>query len=178
MGATASRGTLMTIAATLSLTLTACASEPEDAASPAQAETEPSPEVHRALRFQAQTTDGEQFDGETLADATAVLWFWTPDCGECSGLASVVAATDQAYENIDFHGVAGRAELEEIQAFEAQNGLEDMTTLVDEYGTIWGGFEVISPPSFVFLRSDGTHTTVSGAMTVSELDETIAQELE
>ncbi|MBR8741023.1 redoxin domain-containing protein [Nocardiopsis sp. MG754419] len=175
MGATVNRVTL-TIAA-LALVLSACGSEPEETVDALESDVEESPEIHRALRFSAPTTDGGEFDGETLADSTTVLWFWTAECSECVGQASVVSAADRAHDGVDFHGVVGRSDEEAVTSFEAAQGIDDMTNVIDEHGTIWGGFEVISPPSFVFLRPDGTHTTVPGAMTGDELNAAIAEEL-
>ena len=175
MGATVKSLTL--ISTVLALVLSACGAEPEDAVGMVESETEATPEVHRALRFTAQTTDGDEFDGETLAEATAVLWFWTPECDECADQAPVVSDANQTHDDVDFHGVAGRSSDEEVLAFESLHGIDDMINLIDEYGTIWGGFEVISPPSFVFLRPDGTHTTVPGAMTDTDLDSAIEEEL-
>lgn len=175
MGATVKSVALITTA--LTLAISACGAEPEDAVSAIESETEATPETHRALRFTTQTTDGEEFDGESLAEATTVLWFWTPECDECVDQASVVSAANQAHEGIDFHGVAGRSSEEEVLAFEALHGIDGMVNLIDEYGSIWGGFEVISPPSFVFLRPDGTHTTVPGAMAGADLDAAVEEEL-
>ncbi|SIO86062.1 thioredoxin family protein [Nocardiopsis sp. JB363] len=175
MGATMNRVTLTTAA--LTLALSACGSEPEDTVDTIESDAETTPEVHRALSFTATTTDGAEFEGESLAESDAVLWFWTADCEECVGQASVVSAADRAHEDIDFHGVVGRSDEEAALLFEAAHGIDDMTNLVDEFGTVWGGFEVISPPSFVFLRSDGTHTTVPGAMNVEELNAAMEDEL-
>ncbi|WP_017579288.1 thioredoxin domain-containing protein [Nocardiopsis valliformis] len=61
------------------------------------------------------------------------------------------------------------------------HGFDALSNIVDEHGLIWAGFGVTSPPTLVFVRPDGTHSTApgsgSGSMTKYELELAIDDEL-
>ncbi len=177
MGITVNRSTVLTATIAVSLVLSACGSDPEDTTNAVAPATEAPPETNPALDFEAETTWGEAFDGESLDQESAVLWFWSTDCDECVRQAPQVLAAAANHSDITFHGVAGRDELEQLQDFEMTHGLDAMTSINDADGLIWAGFGVISPPTMAFIRPDGTHTTVSGAMTEHELEVAISEEL-
>lgn len=177
MGITVIRPTVLTAATAVCLALTACGSDPGDTVSAATPSVEASHEVNPALVFQTRTTRGEEFDGESLDRETAVLWFWSTGCDECVPQVPLVLAAADNHDDIAFHGMAGRGGAEELLDFEMTHGLDAMTNVVDENGLIWAGFGVISPPTLVFVRPDGTHTTVPGTMTEHELEVAISQEL-
>lgn len=177
MGITVNRSTVLTAATVVSLALTACGSDPEDTVNAAGPTPEASEEPNRALLFQAETTRGEEFDGESLDQTTAVLWFWSTGCDECVPQAPLILAAAANHDDIGFHGVAGRGEPDELLDFEMTHGLDAMPNIVDEDGLIWSGFGVISPPTLVFVRPDGTHTTAPGTMNEHELEIAISEEL-
>jgi hypothetical protein len=177
MGITVNRVTVSFAAIAVGIALTACGNEPEETADAASPTPEASEEISRSLLFQAETTQGEQFDGASLDQTTAVLWFWSTDCDECVAQVPLVLAAANNHEDIEFHGVTGRDEPDELLEFEMTHGIDAMTNIVDEDGLIWAGFGVISPPSLVFVRPDGTHTAVPGTMTEHELEIAISDEL-
>lgn len=177
MGITVNRSTVLTAAIAVGLALTACGSDPEDTVDAARPAPEASHEISRSLLFQAETTQGEEFDGESLDQTTVVLWFWSTGCDECVPQVPLVLAAAANHDDIEFHGVAGRGEPDELLDFEMTHGIDAMTNIVDENGLIWAGFGVISPPTLVFVRPDGTHTTAPGAMTEHELEIAISEEL-
>ncbi|WP_239647971.1 thioredoxin domain-containing protein [Nocardiopsis ganjiahuensis] len=168
---------MLTATMAVGLALTACGSDPEDTANAVTPAPEASEEINRALSFQAETTWGEEFDGESLDQVSAVLWFWSADCVECVPQAPLVLAAADNHDDIEFHGVAGRGEPDDLLDFEMTHGLDAMTNVIDADGLIWAGFGVISPPTLVFISPDGTHTTVPGAMTEHELEIAISEEL-
>jgi len=51
-----------------------------------------------------------------------------------------------------------------MQAFVDQFGLGDMTTLVDDDGTLWRRYGVVSQPAWVLIGTDGQMDVVSGAL--------------
>lgn len=124
------------------------------------------------LGFEAPTLDGPEFAGASLEGEAAVLWFWAPWCTVCRGEApGVAAAAERHAGRVDFLGVAGRGEVEDMRAFTADTGTGQMRHLVDEDGAIWSGFGVVGQPSFAFLRPDGTFETVAGVLSEDELDD-------
>jgi thiol-disulfide isomerase/thioredoxin len=128
-------------------------------------------ETSEALAFVARTVDGEEFTGASLEGEPAVLWFWAPWCTVCRGEASgVVDAAERHAGDVEFLGVAGLGEVDDMRAFVSETGTGDLTHIVDEDGTIWSGFGVVSQPAFAFVHSDGTVETVSGTLTDSDLD--------
>lgn len=177
MDITVNRSTVLTAAAAVCLVLTACGADPEDTADAADPSPEASREISRALLFEAETTRGEEFQGQSLDETAAVLWFWSDGCTECVAQAPLVLAAADKHDDIDFFGIAGRGELDELLDFEMTHGLDALPNIVDEHGLIWAGFGVISPPTLVFVHPDGTHSTVPGTMTEHELEVAIAEEL-
>ncbi|GAA1094565.1 protein disulfide oxidoreductase [Nocardiopsis metallicus] len=177
MGITVNRSPVLTAVAAVCLVLTACGADPEDTADAAAPSPEASQEISRALLFEAETTRGEAFEGRSLAETTALLWFWSDGCAECVSQAPLVVAAADRHDDIDFFGLAGRGEPDDLLEFEMTHGLDALPNIVDEHGLIWAGFGVISPPTLVFVRPDGTHSTVPGSMTEHELELAIDEEL-
>src|SRR5262245_51367834 len=54
------------------------------------------PRVPEQLDFTAQTIDGKQFSGASLAGKPAVLWFWAPWCPKCQAEAPTIADAARA----------------------------------------------------------------------------------
>ncbi|WP_397222303.1 redoxin domain-containing protein [Nocardiopsis lambiniae] len=165
------------------LGLAACSApepEPESAPEPeastveqTRPETETGSEtVESALpAFDAQTLDGQGLASTALAGEPLVLWFWAPWCSVCRGEASGIAEAAERYDGqVDFIGVAGLGEVQDMHAFTTDTGTDHMTHIVDEDGTIWSDFGVVGQPAFAFVNPDGTFETVAGTLTEDDLD--------
>ncbi|MDE3724016.1 redoxin domain-containing protein [Nocardiopsis sp. N85] len=165
------------------LGLAACsAPEPESPPEPetstaqqARPETETGSEsetVESALpAFDAPTLDGQDLASTTLAGEPVVLWFWAPWCSVCRGEAGGVAEAAERYEGqVDFVGVAGLGEVEDMRAFTSDTDTDHMTHIIDEDGGIWSDFGVVGQPAFAFVNADGTFETVAGTLTDADLD--------
>lgn len=138
-----------------------------------------STEQARALpSFEAPTLDGEEFAASALEGEPAVLWFWAPWCIVCrSEAGSVTEAADRFDGQVEFIGVAGRGEVDDMRAFTADTGTDHLTHVVDEDGRIWSDFGVVSQPAFAFVHSDGTFETVAGTLSDEDLDARVRQSL-
>lgn len=169
-------------AAAVVLTLSGCGNGGEGAeqAQPTEedAEGDTGGVAGTALDFETTTVAGADFEGAELAGEPAVMWFWAPWCTVCRGEAEDVANVAARYDGeVEFYGVAGRGEADAMREFVSDTGMEQMTHIVDEDGSIWSGFDVTGQPSFSFLRPHGTHLTVSGTLTEEDIDGYIADEL-
>ena len=58
----------------------------------------------------------------------------------------------------------GRAEVDAIEAFVSNQGVDAFDHAIDEDGSIWSELGVRSQPSFAFINDDGTITVMNGAM--------------
>lgn len=76
-------------------------------------------------------------------------------------------------DDVEIIGLAGRDSVDAMQAFVDRHGLGDLRHLVDEDGSLWAAFGVVSQPTWVFVDDDGTATTVNGALGRAGLDERI-----
>lgn len=161
------------------LGLVACSSPeaaaPSEPEAPAVGQTEAgsgAEEAESALpAFDAQTLDGEAIASTALAGEPAVLWFWAPWCSICRGEAGGIAEAAERYEGqVDFIGVAGLGEVEDMRAFASDTGTDHMTHIVDEDGGIWSDFGVVGQPAFAFVNADGTFETVPGTLSDDDLD--------
>jgi hypothetical protein len=74
---------------------------------------------------------------------------------------------------VTFVGVPARDTDDEMRAFVARYGLERMTQVVDDDGSIWARFGVRAQPAWAFLPSGGEPETVYGALYDGALDERI-----
>ena len=59
---------------------------------PTKQAPKPAPKpVPEQLRFTAETVDGKEFSGASLAGKPALLWFWAPWCPNCQAEAPAIA---------------------------------------------------------------------------------------
>lgn len=109
------------------------------------------------LDFTVDTVDGDTFDGQRLADAPAVLWFWAPWCAVCAGQAADVAALAAEYDGAaTVVGVAGLSEdRDAMREFVSDHDLHGLVHLADGQGEVWQRFGVTSQSTFVVLDSAG-----------------------
>lgn len=62
-------------------------------------------------------------------------------------------------------GIAGRDDIDQMQAFVERHGLTDMVHIADVSGEVWEHFEVFAQPTWAFVDGDtGTVTTRFGAL--------------
>ncbi|MBD8078197.1 redoxin domain-containing protein [Cellulosimicrobium arenosum] len=150
-------------------------SDPEDAATDdttAQDDAQPADVDPDLLQVSGTTLDGEQLDLASLAGEPVVLWFWAPWCTVCRGEAPDVAEiADDLDGEVTFVGVPGLGEPDAMQEFVDTTGTEGFTHLVDDDGTVWNHFGVVSQPSYVFVSPDGTWEGVQGAMGYDQLSD-------
>jgi hypothetical protein len=74
---------------------------------------------------------------------------------------------------VTFVGIPARDTDDEMRAFVARHGLEGMTQVVDDDGSLWARFEVRAQPAWTFLPAEGAPETVYGALYDGALDERI-----
>lgn len=70
-------------------------------------------------------------------------------------------------------GVPAHDTDDEMRAFVTRYGLEGMTQVVDDDGSIWARFGVRAQPAWTFLPTEGEPETVYGALYDSALGERI-----
>lgn len=144
--------------------------ETDDAA--AEDDAEPAVAVPAAMDFTAPTVAGGELDVAALAGEPTVFWFWAPWCTICRGEAPDVA---QVAEDLDGEvtvvGVAGLGETDAMVQFVDDTGVDGFENVIDEDGSIWNGFGVVSQPSYVFVNANGESETVVGALGYEALDE-------
>ena len=70
---------------------------------------------------------------------------------------------------VEILGVSGRDEIEAMQAFVADLGVDAFPHIADLELAIWDRYDVRSQPAFVFINDDGSVETVIGAMGESGL---------
>jgi thiol-disulfide isomerase/thioredoxin len=175
------------VASAAALALAACASTPAEsdasaapspagtpvapssapeATADADAAAEPAADVPEQLQFSTTTVvDGEAFDAATLAGKNTILWFWAPWCPTCQAESgSVAQANAELPEGVMMMGVAGRADVADMQGFVDDFGVEGFIHLADEDGSIWSNFGVAYQPAFALIDDDGTITTIPGSL--------------
>ncbi|MEX0869162.1 MAG: hypothetical protein WD011_05770 [Nitriliruptoraceae bacterium] len=61
-----------------------------------------------------------------------------------------------------------------MHAFVDEFGLENMTTIVDDDGTLWSRFSVRVQPAWAFVTADGTLDVHFGPLSRGELNERLS----
>lgn len=125
----------------------------------------PAPVVPEQLRFTADTVDGKQFSGESLAGKPAVLWFWAPWCPKCQGEAPTIAEAAGSAGGVQFVGVAAQDEVSAMKDFVDRFNLGSFPHIADTDAAVWQRFGVTYQPAYAFIGSDG-----SVAMETDQLD--------
>ncbi|WP_203968287.1 redoxin domain-containing protein [Sediminihabitans luteus] len=147
-------------------TATSAPTTPEDQADPATSDSpEPDVVVPAALDFTGTTVAGDAFDAAELAGGPVVLWFWAPWCTICRGEAPAVSdvAADLAGD-VTFVGVPGLGQVDAMQGFVDDTGVDGFAHVVDDDGALWQKFGVVSQPSYVLVGADGSTELVVGAL--------------
>ncbi len=122
---------------------------------------EPSP----ALWWTAETLDGQQLVAADLAGQDVVLWMWAPWCSVCNREAPDVArALADLPDGVTLVGVAGRDEVDAMQEFVAEHGLQEMTNVVDADGEVWASYGVSYQPAWVFIPAGGAASVAAGSI--------------
>jgi thiol-disulfide isomerase/thioredoxin len=114
------------------------------------------PTVPEQLRFTANTVDGKEFSGESLAGKPALLWFWAPWCPKCQAEAPTIAEAASSTGNVQFIGVAAQDEVSAMQGFVDRFDLGSFPHLADTDAAVWQRFGVTYQPAYAFVSSDGT----------------------
>ncbi len=118
------------------------------------------------LNFTATTLDGKDLDTAAfIGKRPVVFWIWAPWCPECNKEAPDVQAAFAKYaNNVQFIGVAGRDNQDEMHKFTERHGLTSMTHVVSEDGSLWSRLGVPGQPSWVFVNKDSAVQRNIGAM--------------
>jgi thiol-disulfide isomerase/thioredoxin len=135
---------------------TSPASSGDDATTGTPTDAAPAPTVPERLRFTANTVDGKDFSGESLAGRPAVLWFWAPWCPKCNAEAPTIAEAARTAGNVAFVGVAAQDELSAMREFVQKHDLGSFPHLADTDAAVWQRFGVTYQPAYAFVSSDGT----------------------
>lgn len=76
-----------------------------------------------------------------------------------------MAAVAAEYEGqVTFIGIAGHGEVAAMQQFVSDTGTGALTHLVDDDGSRWQRFGVVTQPAFAFVGADGVARTVPGSL--------------
>ncbi|MAS55980.1 MAG: thiol:disulfide interchange protein [Pimelobacter sp.] len=132
------------------------------------------PEVAPELEFTGQTLDGEAFDGTTLAGKDTVLWFWAPWCTECRREAPYVAAAQADNPNVEFVGIAGLGETDDMRDFVEDYDVAAFEHLADLDGSLWQRFGVVQQPAYAFIDDTGTVEVLRGELGEAGMADNIA----
>jgi thiol-disulfide isomerase/thioredoxin len=120
--------------------------------------------------FTAKTTGGKIFLGKSLEGKATVLWFWAPWCTICRGESPDLVALAQSYKGtINLVGVAGLGPINDMKGFIKDTHTGNFLHLADVSGDIWNHFQIVSQPSFVFIRKSGVAYRIVGSMSKSDL---------
>jgi thiol-disulfide isomerase/thioredoxin len=128
------------------------------------------------MSFTGTTLSGGTFNGSSLAGKPAVLWFWAPWCPFCNAEAPGVSQVAAANPKVTFVGIAGRADVGQMQNFVSKYGL-NFTNLNDSDGSLWARYNVPWQPAYVFYKADGSSTFINNpiaAMPQQELADRVA----
>jgi thiol-disulfide isomerase/thioredoxin len=136
-------------------TRTASSQPADDATTGTSAPAQP-PAVPEQLRFTANTVDGKEFSGESLAGRPAVLWFWAPWCPKCQAEAPRIAEAARDAGDVAFVGVAAQDEVPAMRDFVERFDLGSFPHIADTDAAVWQRFGVTYQPAYAFISSDGT----------------------
>ncbi len=173
-------GRFVAVLAAAALALTACTTQTVDTPSASSSGAAPAPTARSdvaqsgvpATSFTATTLTGADLDVATFAGSPLVLWFWAPWCTICRAeapdVADVVAELDG---QVTFLGVPGIGEQDAMRAFVEETGTGGFEHLVDDDGSLWQRFGVISQPAFAFIAPDGNVEVFAGALGADQLRE-------
>lgn len=128
----------------------------------------------RLLNFTAQTIDGADFAGSSLAGKKAVLWFWAPWCPTCKKEAPDLQKATTAHPDVTFVGVAAQDQVPAMRDFVTKYGLT-FIQLADTDAKVWALYDVTHQPAFAFLGSEGKAEVVKSPLSGPELDKKIRQ---
>ena len=70
-------------------------------------------------------------------------------------------------------GVAGRDDLAAIESFVENLAVDQFEHAIDDDGSIWASYGILSQPSFAFIGEDGAVSTHTGPLGVAGLSERI-----
>ena len=144
------------------LVLVGCANGPTTQSTPAG--------TADALAFTGTTLGGAELDAATLSGQPVALWFWAPWCTICRAEAPEVASVAAQFEDqVTFIGIPGLGPVDDMKRFVDETGTEGFEHVIDADGSLWQRFGVVSQPSFVFVATDGTTQSFTGALPVDEL---------
>ncbi|WP_078282439.1 TlpA family protein disulfide reductase [Mycobacteroides franklinii] len=128
----------------------------------------------RLLDFSAQTIDGTDFAGSSLAGKKAVLWFWAPWCPTCQKEAPDLQKAATAHPDVTFVGVAAQDQVPAMRDFVNKYGLT-FTQLADTDAQVWALYDVTHQPAFAFLGSEGKAEVIKSPLSGPDLDKKIGQ---
>ncbi|CPY69701.1 Soluble secreted antigen MPT53 [Mycobacteroides abscessus] len=97
----------------------------------------------RLLNFTAQTIDGADFAGSSLAGKKAVLWFWAPWCPTCKKEAPDLQKATTAHPDVTFVGVAAQDQVPAMRDFVTKYGLT-FIQLADTDAKVWALYDVLT----------------------------------
>ncbi len=147
---------------------TAAAAPPATAAAPgatAPTGTAADVAVPDRLRFTAETTGGQRFDGEALAGKNVVLWFWAPWCTQCRREAPHLAAAQARFgQDVTFVGVAALGPVSDMRSFITETDVGGFPHLADVDGKLWKRFGVTRQPAYAFIDQSGATRVVRGEL--------------
>ena len=119
--------------------------------------------------------DGGSLDLATVREVPVVVWFWAPWCPNCRAMAPDLAAVADEYgDRVEFIGVAGRGERDEMDEFVASTGAVTLPHVVDDDGSAWAAFGVVSQPALALVSTDGSVELVSGVQRRDALHQRLA----
>ena len=167
------------IAASVAVVAAGCGSDASPGSAPtvssAPAETAPSASpvapggpadasqatIPAVLKFNAETANGQAFDGSTLAGKPVVLWFWAPWCAVCRSQVPEIEKLVADYgDDLKVVGVGSLDSGSAIRGF-AQD-VPGPLQLSDPQGELWKRFKIVEQSSFVVLDASGTEVLRTG----------------
>lgn len=84
--------------------------------------------------------------------------------------APAVAEVQSALgSEVQFIGMAGKAEVPAIEEFINENGVTAFAHVIDDDGSVWSNFNVSTQPAWAFVDDDGSIEIVNGALGAEEL---------